>query len=70
MRELSLVITGDGSICVDYLPDLKKILAEKKGLSLKPGQDIRYVLTLDSPFVPAYSLPYTVDENGRPVFKE
>ncbi|WP_020154552.1 hypothetical protein [Caldibacillus debilis] len=70
MRELSLVITGDGSICVDYLPDLEKILAEKKGLSLKPGQDIRYVLTLDSPFVPAYSLPYTVDENGRPVFKE
>lgn len=68
-RELPLVITGDGSIYVDYREDLYQKLKELKGESINIDEDIRYILTKDSPFVPAYSLPYTVDEKGDPIFK-
>ena len=31
----------------------------------KSGEDIRYILLEDSPFVPAYSLPYSWDETSN-----
>jgi hypothetical protein len=64
---LPLVATGDGTIYVDYSIDLQRILQEDKP-DVKPGDDIRYLLTEKYPVVPAYSLPYTVNESNEPVF--
>ncbi|WP_040208342.1 hypothetical protein [Neobacillus jeddahensis] len=69
-QNLSLVITGDAEVFVDYRPDLYQAL-KKADIELKPGEDIRPILVGDSMFVPAYSLPYTVDSNTKePVFLE
>ncbi|MGM0854461.1 MAG: hypothetical protein ACQEWI_17915 [Bacillota bacterium] len=66
-KNLPLVINGDGDIFVDYSMDLfEKIKSTDK--EFKPGVDIRNFLVEDTFFVPAYSLPYTVDENNEPVF--
>lgn len=64
---LPLVIDTDLNIYVDYRIDLYKKLQEKKH-SYKQGEDIRNILVEDSPFVPAYSLPYTIDEKNEPIF--
>lgn len=65
---LPFVISGDGEIYVDYRSDLYHILKESEK-STTPGEDIRYILTEGSMFVPAYSLPYTVDSsNSEPIF--
>ena len=64
---LPLVATGDGSIYIDYSIDLNRILQEDKP-NVKPGEDIRYLLVDKYPVVPAYSLPYTVNENNEPEF--
>ncbi|MBM7692653.1 hypothetical protein JOC77_002083 [Peribacillus deserti] len=67
-KELHLVIGNDGQIYVDYTPDLIKALKEK-GKALSPGTDIRGILTEDSLFVPAYSLPYSIDpKTKKPIF--
>jgi hypothetical protein len=66
-NNLPLVINGDGDIFVDYSMDLfEQIKSTDK--ELEPGTDIRNLLVEDTFFVPAYSLPYTVDENNDPVF--
>lgn len=66
-KNLPLVINGDGDIFVDYSMDLfEQIKSTDK--ELEPGVDIRNLLVEDTFFVPAYSLPYTVDENNDPVF--
>lgn len=66
-RKLPMVITGSGEVFVDYSMDLYSALQEYEG-ELEEGQDIRFLLYEDSPIVPAYSLPYTIDENGEPIF--
>jgi len=66
---LPLIATGDGTIYVDYSIDLQRILQEDQP-KVSPGQDIRYLLVDKYPVVPAYSLPYTVNENNEPVFLE
>lgn len=66
-RKLPMVITGSGDIYVDYSMDLYSALQEYEG-ELEEGQDIRFLLYEDSPVVPAYSLPYTIDENREPIF--
>ncbi|MFJ7725543.1 hypothetical protein ACIQXV_05180 [Neobacillus sp. NPDC097160] len=69
-QNLSMVITGDAEVYVDYRPDLYQAL-KKTNAVLKPGEDIRSILVNDSMFVPAYSLPYTVDPKTKePVFLE
>ena len=65
--ELPLVVTGDGTIYVDYSIDLNRILTEDKP-DVKQGEDIRYLLVEKYPVVPAYSLPYTVNDKNEPVF--
>lgn len=63
-KNLPLVINGDGDIFVDYSMDLfEQIKSTDK--ELEPGTDIRNLLVEDTFFVPAYSLPYTVDEKDR-----
>ncbi|MBB6444708.1 hypothetical protein [Bacillus benzoevorans] len=67
-KNLSFVITGDAEVFVDYRSDLYEIMKDND-LKLNPGDDIRDILWQDSMFVPAYSLPYTIDEESRePIF--
>ena len=66
-RNLPMVITGSGDVYIDYSMDLYSALQEYEG-ELEPGQDIRFILYEDHPIVPAYSLPYTIDEENEPVF--
>lgn len=66
-RNLPLVVTGNGDIYVDYTLDLYTAIQEYDG-KLEMGEDIRFLLYDDSPIVPAYSLPYTVNEKNEPVF--
>jgi hypothetical protein len=67
-QNLPFVITGDAQIYVDYRADLYQEL-KKTNKAVKPGEDIRDLLVNDSMFVPAYSLPYTVDSTTKePVF--
>ncbi|MBO0958146.1 hypothetical protein J1P26_00250 [Neobacillus sp. MM2021_6] len=69
-QNLSLVVSGDAEIYVDYRPDLYQALKDTNA-NLNPGEDIRSILVEDSMFVPAYSLPYTVDSKSKePVFLE
>ncbi len=66
-KNLPLVINGDGDIFVDYSMDLFAKL-KNNDHPFKNGDDIRNLLVEGSFFVPAYSLPYTVNENNEPVF--
>ncbi len=67
-QNLPFVVTGSAEVYVDYRADLYQVL-KKSGEALKPGEDIRNLLVKDSMFVPAYSLPYTVDsKTNEPVF--
>ena len=51
---------------VDYRIDLYDALKRNEG-QFTEGEDIRNMLSKGSPFVPAYSLPYTV-KDGEPIF--
>lgn len=64
---LPIVVAGDGNFYVDYSIDLNKILMEQKPI-VEPGADIRYLLVENSAILPAYSLPYTVNEKNEPIF--
>lgn len=67
-KDLYFVVDGDGNLFVDYTPDLYDLLQEYDG-KIKPGEDIRELLVEGSEFVPAYSLPYTIDKkNKSPIF--
>ncbi|EDL62825.1 LptM family lipoprotein [Bacillus sp. SG-1] len=66
-QNLPLLINGSGEIFVDYRIDLNKLLQENE-YEFEKGEDIRPILTKDSAFVPAYSPPYTVNEENEPVF--
>lgn len=66
-RNLPLVITGRGMVYVDYSMDLYSALQEYEG-ELQQGEDIRFLLYEDNAVLPAYSLPYTIDENREPIF--
>lgn len=64
---LPVVIGGDGKFYIDYSIDLNKVLQEQKP-DVKEGEDIRFILADNFPVLPAYSLPYTVNEKNEPVF--
>jgi hypothetical protein len=67
-QNLPFVITGNAEVFVDYRSDLYKALKTTKH-SYKPGDDIRGLLVKDSLFVPAYSMPYTIDpKTNEPIF--
>lgn len=66
---LPLVVGGDGNFYVDYSIDLQRILNENQ-VDVKPGDDIRKLLEEISPVLPAYSLPYTVNEKNEPVIMD
>ncbi|MGJ7909362.1 hypothetical protein [Neobacillus sp. LXY-1] len=69
-QNLSFVINGSAQVYIDYRPDLYKALRNGNN-RVKPGEDIRSILTNDSMFVPAFSLPLSVDaKTNEPVFLE
>lgn len=63
---LPIVINKDGELFIDYRIDLNNALNEYEH-DYEPGDDIRHILALNTPFVPAYSLPYTIKDD-EPVF--
>jgi len=67
-KELPILMNSDGELFVDYRPELYEAL-ETYDHSYETGDDIRFLLAENTPFLPAYSLPYTI-ENGEPVFME
>lgn len=66
-QRLPLLMTTDGELIVDYRIDLQMAL-EQYDVNIEEGEDIRFILEENYPFVPAYSVAYTV-ENNEPVFK-
>ncbi|WP_240377100.1 hypothetical protein [Bacillus piscicola] len=66
---LPLIINQRGEVIVDYAIDLNMALEEFDS-NYETGEDIRSILTDHYPIVPAFSVPYTIDENGDPQFKK
>ncbi|WP_226579353.1 hypothetical protein [Halobacillus litoralis] len=67
-HKLPVYLDEQGRVYIDYRKDLYTYLRENDH-PYEAGEDIRYLLTDYTPFVPAYSTSYTV-ENGEPVFAE
>ncbi|MGM7701686.1 hypothetical protein ACSVDE_08140 [Pseudalkalibacillus sp. Hm43] len=65
-NNLPFIVDGQNNVYIDYSMDLYQALQNKE-YDYKKGDDIRDILMEDSPFVPAFSVPYTV-ENDEPVF--
>ncbi|WP_067725446.1 hypothetical protein [Oceanobacillus damuensis] len=65
-ENLPIIMDVDGNLYADYRIDLNHALSEYDH-EYTNGEDIRYLLADHSPFVPAYSLPYTIAD-GEPVF--
>ncbi|RKQ37668.1 hypothetical protein [Oceanobacillus halophilus] len=63
---LPIIMDTDGNLYIDYRMDLNRAL-EDFSHSFEEGDDIRYLLAENTPFVPAYSLPYTIKDE-EPVF--
>lgn len=67
-QKLPFVITGDAEVYVDYRADLEKLLQKGENYEAA-GKDIRSLLVKKFMFVPAYSLPYTIDsKTNKPIF--
>ena len=64
---LPLILNSEGKVYVDYSIDLNLFIQEQN-LSLTEGEDIRFYLADFYPVLPAYSLPYTVNEHNEPIF--
>lgn len=67
-QELPILLTTGGDLIVDYRVDLQLALEQFQPV-VKEGEDIRFVLEDNYHFVPAYSLPYTI-EDEKIVFQE
>lgn len=65
-NNLPIIMDTDGQLYVDYRIDLNHALQEYEH-QYEEGDDIRLIIAENSPFVPVYSLPYTVQE-GEPIF--
>ena len=67
-KNLPFIVDGKAEIYVDYRSDLYEKLQNQDSLA-NHGDDIRELLLQDSLFVPAFSLPYTIDkELNEPIF--
>ncbi|MCY8978881.1 hypothetical protein [Bacillus halotolerans] len=68
-NSLPLMIDGDGEIYVDYRTELVSCLKKSKK-TFKPGTEIQDIIWEETPFVPAFSVKYTVNDKQEPVFLE
>ncbi|WP_430413635.1 hypothetical protein [Lederbergia citrea] len=66
-NNLPLIISGQGELYVDYISDLFLALQEN-GQKYEEGEDILHILAEQSPVVPAYALPYTVNKHNEPIY--
>ncbi|MCT4781800.1 MULTISPECIES: hypothetical protein [Exiguobacterium] len=66
-NELPVYVDGSGQLFVDYREDIATKL-ENTDVTPEVGEDIRYLLYNDSPFAPAYSQGYTINEQGEVEF--
>lgn len=66
---LPLMIDGDGEIYADYRTELVSCLKKSKK-TFKPGTEIQDIIWEETPFVPAFSVKYTVNDKQEPVFLE
>ncbi|WP_209122583.1 hypothetical protein [Alkalihalobacillus sp. BA299] len=64
-NELPLLIDNSGQILIDYRMDINMAL-QQFDHSYSYGDDIRDVLVKNYPFVPVFSIPYTINEQGEP----
>ena len=64
---LPLVMASDGTVYVDYRPDLEQIIEHLAVAALPADKDLRTSLPDESIFVPAQSLPYRY-EDGEIIF--
>ncbi|MGX4766388.1 hypothetical protein ACWH4V_11505 [Bacillus mojavensis] len=68
-NSLPLMIDGDGEIYADYRTELVSCL-KKSEKTFKPGTEIQDMIWEETPFVPAFSVKYTVNDKQEPVFLE
>lgn len=64
---LPFIVKGSGEICIDYSIELQRILDKEKP-KVKSGEDIRHLLSDHYEVLPAYSLPYTVNDKQEVEF--
>ena len=64
---LPIVIGGDGHFYIDYSIDLNRILKEQQP-DVKKGMISAICWPRIIAVLPAYSLPYTVNEENEPIF--
>lgn len=60
-EDLPIIIDTDAELHVDYRFDLQKAL-EEFDHDYEDGDDVRYIIPDNTPFVPVYSMPYTIDD--------
>lgn len=65
-EQLPIIMDTEGKIYVDYRIELNQALQDYQH-DFNEGDDIRYILAENTPFVPAYSLAYTI-KNNEPAF--
>lgn len=63
---LPIVMDSNGTTFIDYRIELNNALKEYDH-SYQEGEDIRFLLAENTPFLPVYSLPYTIKDE-EPVF--
>ncbi|WP_096188617.1 hypothetical protein [Evansella halocellulosilytica] len=61
-HRLPLLMKPNGDIVVDYSIDIQHYIDEHGMGEYEPGDDIRWLLVDHSPFVPAYSIPQTIED--------
>jgi hypothetical protein len=66
-NSLPLLIDGKGEIVVDYRSDLSYLLKQSNDPP-REGASIQDLYWKETPFVPAFSPGYTVNEKGEPEF--
>ena len=64
---LPIVVTTTGEPIVDYRIDFQWLVDEGV-IEAAPGDDLQQLVAQQMDVLPAYSVPYTVDENGDVVF--
>lgn len=64
---LPIVVTTTGEPIVDYRIDFQRLVDEGV-IEAAPGDDLQQLVAQQMDVLPAYSVPYTVDENGDVIF--
>ncbi|WP_280768236.1 hypothetical protein [Salipaludibacillus daqingensis] len=66
-HKLPLLFQTDGSIVIDYSLDIQHYAEEYEWDNEQEKEDLLWLLVEESPFVPVYSIPQTI-ENGEVIF--